>query len=898
METVEPPKNHGPLPPFHTLVTSLLIPLSNLSSHSGGKSTSVKEVRRRIVDKFINNWREKVGNDIYPALRLVMPDKDRERAMYSMKEKVLGKYLVRVLKISPESPDAQALMNWKQGNAYSAGNFSERCYDIIKKRETKSDYGTLTIGQVNELLDKLSGESDSQAVIQEFYDNMNSEEMRWLIRAILRNMRIHATEKTILEAWHPDAMALFNVTSNLKRTCWELWDPDHRLSLEQQDVSLMACFQPQLAMFTKGTATVVKAMPSQFLIEEKIDGERMQIHIAEYGKSVKYFSRRATEYTHLYGASYSTGPFSTVLQQAINSQVENCILDGEMATWDRTENVLGPFGTLKTAAKGGGAGLVPIFLAFDVLLLNDVSLTMYPLKERKKALNKVISNPVPGSIEILAYEWASSQEEVNKRLQRAVEESSEGLIVKNPERPYDVNSRNDSWYKVKPEYLTEFEETFDVCVIGGFYGSGKRRNQVASFLCGLRVDKGEDKVNKFHSFCKVGGGLSSADFAELRHKLGDKFQKWSTLAKDYIEIAAGSSSSVPDVWIRPDESLVFEVKASQIVPSTSFRTGQTLRFPRFKQIRHDKDWKTAASLKDFHKIRREIDALELKKIEENASKRARQPAKKKIRILGATSDDESQEQKHISLRDQLFAGIVFYVISDVDSVDGIDRDRLRALIKAHGGSLTNSTKITEGRLVLVADKKILRVSNIMKMNEQDIIKPIWVTDCIKYGRILELEPRYVFHATPETNESMHKSVDMYGDPYTRKIGLDELKVLLNEMNNIHVPSDERSLRLLKLELVDAIPEPIPGLLFPIDVFYFDEPNSTAQTLAEFAGGTTTDAINEKTTAVVVNSVQRAREIRKTVAGSKTIPRIVTASWITESWKERTRLPEDSKFVNF
>lgn len=894
MATVEPPKNHGPTPPFHTLVTKLLIPLSNLSTQSG----SIKEFRRRIVDKFISLWRENVGNDIYPALRLVMPDKDRERAMYSMKEKVLGKHLVKVLKISPESPDAQALMNWKQGNAYSAGNFSERCYDIIKKRETKSDYGTLTIGQVNDLLDKLSGDSDSQAVIQEFYDNMNSEEMRWLIRVILRNMRIHATEKTILEAWHPDAIALFNVTSNLKRTCWELWDPDHRLSLEQQDVSLMACFQPQLAMFTKGIATVVKAMPTQFLIEEKIDGERMQIHIAEYGKSVKYFSRRATEYTNLYGASYDTGPFSTFLKKAINSQVENCVLDGEMATWDRVENVLGPFGTLKTAAKGGGAGLVPIFLAFDILLLNDVSLTMYPLKERKKALNKVISNPIPGSIEILTYEWASTEEEVNKRLQRAVEESSEGLIVKNPDRPYDVNSRNDSWYKVKPEYLTEFEETFDVCVIGGFYGSGKRSNQVASFLCGLRVDKGEEKVNKFYSFCKVGGGLSSSDFAELRHKLGDKFQKWSPMAKDYIEIAPGSSSSVPDVWIKPDESLVFEVKASQIVPSTTFRTGQTLRFPRFKQIRHDKDWKTASSLKDFHKIRQEIDALELKKKEEIASKRTRRPAQKKHRIIGATSDDESQERVHISLKDRLFSGIVFNVISEIYSVDGIDRDRLKALIKEHGGSLTNATNVTEGRLVLVADKKIVRVSNIMKINEQDIIKPIWVTDCIKYGTVLELEPRYVFHATPETNELIYKSVDAYGDPYTRKTGVDELKVLLNGMKDLHVFSDQSSLRSLKLELVDAIPEPLLGLLFPIDVFYFDEPNSTAQTLAEFAGGTTTDTIDEKTTAVVVKNVQRAREVRKTVAGSKTIPRIVTASWIIESWKERTRLPEDSKFVKF
>lgn len=43
-------------------------------------------------------------------------------------------------------------------------------------------------------------------------------------------MHYGLSEKSILGLWHPDAMSLFNVTSNLKRVCWELYDPNFRLS--------------------------------------------------------------------------------------------------------------------------------------------------------------------------------------------------------------------------------------------------------------------------------------------------------------------------------------------------------------------------------------------------------------------------------------------------------------------------------------------------------------------------------------------------------------------------------------------------------------------------------------------------------------------------------------------
>lgn len=65
--------------------------------------------------------------------------------------------------------------------------------------------------------------------------------------------QVGATEKTFLDIFHPDGDALFNVSSSLRRVCWELYDPSVRLEGDEAGVTLMQCFQPQLAQFQMHT---------------------------------------------------------------------------------------------------------------------------------------------------------------------------------------------------------------------------------------------------------------------------------------------------------------------------------------------------------------------------------------------------------------------------------------------------------------------------------------------------------------------------------------------------------------------------------------------------------------------------------------------------------------------
>jgi DNA ligase-4 len=154
----------------------------------------------------MSKWRNEVGNDFYPAMRLIIPDKDRDRPMYGLKEKAIGKLLVKVMKISPDSEDGSSLANWKRPSQGSvgqgAGNFALRCYEVLSKRAMRYNVGNMRIAEVNELLDKLAaaqGEAQQMPIFETFYERMNADELTWLIRIILRDMKLGASEKIILD---------------------------------------------------------------------------------------------------------------------------------------------------------------------------------------------------------------------------------------------------------------------------------------------------------------------------------------------------------------------------------------------------------------------------------------------------------------------------------------------------------------------------------------------------------------------------------------------------------------------------------------------------------------------------------------------------------------------------
>jgi DNA ligase-4 len=117
------PHNHSKTLPFSDLYLTLFNPLQDNKKKpgvatvnkrkTGNEKKTTHEIRRSIIERFIARWRNNVGNDIFPAFRLLMPEKDRDRPMYGLKEMTIGKLLVKLMKIDKNSDDGHNILQWK-----------------------------------------------------------------------------------------------------------------------------------------------------------------------------------------------------------------------------------------------------------------------------------------------------------------------------------------------------------------------------------------------------------------------------------------------------------------------------------------------------------------------------------------------------------------------------------------------------------------------------------------------------------------------------------------------------------------------------------------------------------------------------------------------------------------
>jgi DNA ligase 4 len=116
-----------------------------------------------------------------------------------------------------------------------------RCHDTKK----------LTLHDVNTYLDRIAegqktGQNSVKSAVTHFLSNLSAEQMKWLIRIILKDLKIGIQENFILEVYHPDALDLYNVTTSLEKICDTLKDPSKRL--HEIGVSVMTPCRPMLGI--------------------------------------------------------------------------------------------------------------------------------------------------------------------------------------------------------------------------------------------------------------------------------------------------------------------------------------------------------------------------------------------------------------------------------------------------------------------------------------------------------------------------------------------------------------------------------------------------------------------------------------------------------------------------
>ncbi len=203
---------------------------------------------------------------------------------------------------------------------------------------------------------------------------------------------------------------------------------------------------------------------------------------------------------------------------------------------------------------------VPLCLmCYDLLEYKGEDIRMRPLHERRKLLEKLISDHPQEILKLSPVLTAERWEELEELRNESRQLGCEGLMLKHRDSVYETGRRRGKWWKWKVDPYT-----VDAVLIYAQAGHGRRANLYTDYTFAV-WDKGE-----LVPFAKAYSGLTDNEILEV-----DSWIKKNTLEK------FGPVRSVK-------AELVFELAFEGINASPRHKSGIALRFPRILRWRKDK----------------------------------------------------------------------------------------------------------------------------------------------------------------------------------------------------------------------------------------------------------------------------------------------------------------------
>nr|GMD51989.1 DNA ligase 6 isoform X1 [Ipomoea batatas] len=482
---------------------------------------------------------------------------------------------------------------------------------------------TLTIQSVFSTLKQISVQTGSGSTIRKkslvlsLLRSCREKEMKFIVRTLVRNLRIGAMMRTVLPAF-AQAIAIHsssskdlvgNMKEHLQRLSTEVVEAYNILpSLDLLVPSLMEKgtefssmilsmvpgipIKPMLAKITNGASQVLNRFQNKaFTCEYKYDGQRAQIHRLADG-SVRIFSRNGDETTRRFPDVVD------IIKESCNLTGQTFILDAEVVAIDRkNDSKLMSFQELSSRERGSKDSLITLdkikvdicIFVFDIMFANGAQLLNLPLQQRRKYLKDLFGEGKGGYLEyaremtVEADDSSTDNEatltRINCFLNDALQSSCEGIMVKSldVDAGYTPSKRSDAWLKVKKDYVEGLSDSLDLVPIGAWYGNGRKAGWYSPFLMACYNPDTEE----YQSVCRAMSGFSDAFYKEMKDFFsGDKIlgQK-----PPYYQTA-----EVPDVWFSPE--LVWEIRGAEFTVSPVHHAamglvhpsrGISVRFPRF-----------------------------------------------------------------------------------------------------------------------------------------------------------------------------------------------------------------------------------------------------------------------------------------------------------------------------
>lgn len=426
-----------------------------------------------------------------------------------------------------------------------------------------------------------------QKTLASLLHDSNPMEARYLCRTVTGRMRVGAADMTILDALaaafaskedRPAIERAFNVTCDIGLVAETIANRGMD-GISHIHVQVGSPVKVMLGERLPSIDEIVEKMGGRCAMEYKYDGIRLQAHISK--DSVRLFSRRLEDLT-------SNFPD---IADALRRQCKRkeAIIEGECVAIDPETGFMLPFQNVTHRRKKHGMDEavrdVPVrIFMFDILYADGEDMTMRPYLERRETL--MDSFDIEGQVQMTTMRVVNNPQEGEDFFTNAIAARCEGIMSKSIEQEsiYRAGSRGFLWIKYKKDYQQGLTDSFDLAVVGAFYGMGKRAGRYGALLMAAY----DPDTGRFGTVCKLGTGFDDA-FLDAMPGLLDK-------TKTETVPSVLDADMVPDIWFEP--AVVLEVVAAEITLSpihTAAKdvlkegSGLGIRFPRFTgRIRTDK----------------------------------------------------------------------------------------------------------------------------------------------------------------------------------------------------------------------------------------------------------------------------------------------------------------------
>ncbi len=481
----------------------------------------------------------------------------------------------------------------------------------LNRGEGKSLTIDEVFGKLKEIK-KASGKGSQEEktrLISRILQRASPGEGKYIVRIILGKLRLGFEDQFLLEAFSIAFTGDKKYTAKIKESysvCTDIGELAESLAeygpraLGRFSIKLGRPVRSMLAQRVKTFEELQERIPGKKAAEEKYDGERVQIH--KDGNEIKAFSRRLENIT----AQYPD------LVEAVRKGIlaDKIVLDGEIVAYVEGRKADGSTGEFYSfqrlmqrrrkyeVQKYTEICPVTVFF-FDILYLEGNSLLRESYPKRRDLLEEHVKESE--NLRLARRIVTDNLEEIEYFFNDALEKRLEGIIIKSmgSNSIYEAGKRSWLWLKWKEEYAGGMRETFDLVIIGKYYGRGKRKGSFGALLCAIL----NEEKQRFETFTKVGTGFTEADAKEI-----DSLLSGHTISEAPKNVFI-KSRMLPDIFLEP--SVVIEVLGTEITKSPGHTAGQgegdtglALRFPRFLRIRYDKGPYDITTVKEVRNLKK------------------------------------------------------------------------------------------------------------------------------------------------------------------------------------------------------------------------------------------------------------------------------------------------------